>query len=109
MVKELKQRFDGRFLQDLRKANGITLEALAHAVGTSKGYIWELENGGTKKPSFEVVAKLAFVLDVKMETFILKTCPREWTVRNDVITKRKLPTLRTMKIMRELRNDQLNK
>lgn len=99
----LAQRFDGRFLHDLRKANGITLEALANAVGTSKGYIWEIENGGTKKPSFEVVAKLAFVLDVKMEAFLMPRCPYDHQKRHTKIIERKLPTLRTMRIMRELK------
>jgi len=103
MTKELKQRFDGRFLHDLRIANEITLEALAKAIGTSKGYMWELENGGTKKPSFEVVAKLAFVLDVKMDAFIMPRCPYDHQKRHKKIIERKLPTLRTMRILRELK------
>lgn len=103
MAKELKQRFDGRFLHDLRIANEITLEALAKAIGTSKGYMWELENGGTKKPSFEVVAKLAFVLDVKMEMFIAPHHVFDLNERFRKTIVRKLPTLKTMKIMRELR------
>ena len=97
-------RFDGWFLRDLRIANGYTLEEVAKAIGTSKGYIWELENMTTKKPSFEVVAKLAYVLDVKMEAFILPPYVRDSIKRHKKTIQRKLPTLRTMKIMRDLRN-----
>lgn len=104
MANELKQRFDNCFLNDLRKSNGITLEALAKAIGTSKGYMWELENGVTEKPSFEVVAKLAFVLDVKMDAFLIPRCTYDHQKRHKKIMERKLPTLRTMKIMRELKS-----
>jgi transcriptional regulator with XRE-family HTH domain len=51
-------------LQEARKEAKLTLEQLAAAAGVSKTYLWELENDeeGTKKPSAEVLLKLAVPL-----------------------------------------------
>lgn len=52
----------GNKIYELRIDRGLTLEDLAKAVGTSKGYIWELENSHTRKPSFQVIIKIARAL-----------------------------------------------
>lgn len=51
-------------LRDARKEIGLTLEQLAAASGVSKTYLWELENDeeGQKKPSAEVLLKIALPL-----------------------------------------------
>lgn len=51
----------------LRKAKGFTLEQLAEQTDSSKGYIWELENRETKKPSAEKLSKIADTLSVTTE------------------------------------------
>jgi len=57
----------GDKIRILRKAKGLTLEELAVLTDSSKGYIWELENRGTRKPSAEKLLKIAEVLGVTTE------------------------------------------
>lgn len=49
------------------KIMSFPLEELAEKTGSSKGYIWELENRDTRKPSAEKPLKIAEVLGVTME------------------------------------------
>ena len=50
-------------LRDYIKAT-VGFEELAEQTGSSKGYIWELENRDTRKPSAEKLMKIAEVLGV---------------------------------------------
>lgn len=50
--------------KDIKK---LTLEELAAKTESSKGYIWELENRDTRKPSAEKLMKIADVLGVTAE------------------------------------------
>ena len=54
----------GDKIRQLRKEKDLTLEQLAEKTDSSKGYIWELENRETKKPSAEKLQKIAEVLGV---------------------------------------------
>jgi len=54
----------GYKIRQLRKEKGMTLEQLAEKTDSSKGYIWELENRETKKPSAEKLQKIAESLGV---------------------------------------------
>jgi transcriptional regulator with XRE-family HTH domain len=57
----------GDKIRELRKAKDLTLEQLAEQTDSSKGYIWELENRDTRKPSAEKLMKIAEVLGVTTE------------------------------------------
>lgn len=57
----------GDKIRELRKAKKLTLEQLAEQTDSSKGYIWELENRDTRKPSAEKLMKIAEVLGVTTE------------------------------------------
>jgi transcriptional regulator with XRE-family HTH domain len=57
----------GQKLRELRKARGLTLDELAQETGSSKSYIWELENKPVTRPSAEKIAKIATVLGVTPE------------------------------------------
>jgi transcriptional regulator with XRE-family HTH domain len=57
----------GNKIRILRKAKELTLEQLAEQTDSSKGYIWELENRDTRKPSAEKLMKIAEVLGVTTE------------------------------------------
>jgi len=57
----------GDKVRALRKAKDFTLEKLAELTYSSKGYIWELENRDTRKPSAEKLMKIAEVLGVTTE------------------------------------------
>lgn len=43
----------GRKVRDLRQEKGMTLEQLATATGSSKSYMWEIENKPVARPSAE--------------------------------------------------------
>jgi len=58
----------GYKIRKLRKeVKKLTLEELAEKTDSSKGYIWELENRDTRKPSAEKLMKIAEVLGVTIE------------------------------------------
>ena len=50
-----------------RKLKGLTLAELAHKVGCSINYIWEIEKGKKNNPSFNLVAKIAEELNVSID------------------------------------------
>ena len=54
----------GDKVRTLRKGKGLTLERLAEATGSSKSYIWELENKNPPRPSADKVARIAEALGV---------------------------------------------
>ena len=54
----------GDKIRKLRKQNDMTLDKLADAAGSSKSYIWELENKNPPRPSGEKVAAIAAALGV---------------------------------------------
>lgn len=60
----------GRKVRDLRKAKSLTLDELAAATGSSKSYIWEIENKPVARPSAEKLGKIASVLGVTPEFLI---------------------------------------
>jgi transcriptional regulator with XRE-family HTH domain len=54
----------GEKIKALRTAKKQTLEQLAKKCESSKGYIWEIENRGTRKPSGEKLTLIAQALSV---------------------------------------------
>ncbi len=57
----------GDKIKRLRKEKGFTLEKLAELTGSSKSYIWELENKNPPRPSADKLSKIAAVLSVTTE------------------------------------------
>jgi transcriptional regulator with XRE-family HTH domain len=56
-----------RFSEKLRKARtakNATLEEVAEAIGSSKAYIWQLENKKNAKPTADLLLKVANFLGV---------------------------------------------
>ena len=60
----------GTKIRELRKTKGYTLDKLAELAGSSKSYIWELENKDPPRPSADKVAKIAAALDVTADYLI---------------------------------------
>jgi transcriptional regulator with XRE-family HTH domain len=60
----------GDRMRGLRKKKGYTLEKLAELTGSSKSYIWELENKQPLRPSAEKISKIARVLGVTPEYLV---------------------------------------
>lgn len=57
----------GSKIKELRTGKGYTLEKLAELTGSSKSYIWELENKNPPRPSAEKISKIAEQLGVTIE------------------------------------------
>lgn len=57
----------GTKIKELRDKKKYTLEKLADLTGSSKSYIWELENKAPPRPSAEKISKIAFHLGVTIE------------------------------------------
>lgn len=69
-------------IQELRKKKKLTLEQLGELTGSSKSYIWELENRSPPRPSADKIAKIAAVLGVTAE-YLVDT--REFSPAPDVV------------------------
>ena len=54
-------------IREERERLELTLEQLGEKIGSTKSYIWELENKPTTRPSAEKVFKLAEVFGVSAE------------------------------------------
>ena len=57
----------GEKIRRLRKEKNQTLDKLAELTGSSKSYIWELENKSPPRPSAEKLAKIAEQLDTTID------------------------------------------
>jgi transcriptional regulator with XRE-family HTH domain len=57
----------GRKVREIRKQRGLTLDGLAVQSGSSKSYLWELENKENARPSGEKLAAIAAALGVTSE------------------------------------------
>jgi len=57
----------GERVREMRKKRGLTLEGLAERVGSSKSYMWEIENKDVTRPSAEKLALIATALDTTVE------------------------------------------
>jgi len=57
----------GRKVNALRRAKGLSLEDLAKATGSSKSYMWEVENKTVTRPSAEKLTRIAEALEVTSE------------------------------------------
>ena len=57
----------GEKIRHERKKKGWSLDKLAKASGSSKSYIWELENYGRRKPTVRKVKAIADALEVTVD------------------------------------------
>ncbi len=60
----------GKKVKHKRKLLRFTLEVVAEAIGTSKSYIWEIENKENSNPSARVALRLSKLLGVSLEYLI---------------------------------------
>ena len=67
----------GEKIKALRNEKKYTLDELAQRAGSSKSYVWELENRNPPRPSAEKLIKIAEALEVTMDYFIDDEIPEE--------------------------------
>ncbi len=53
----------GNRIRELRLKHGLTLEALAAKIDSSKSYVWEIENKDVARPSAEKLSLIAAALE----------------------------------------------
>lgn len=61
----------GETLQDARKAIPLTLRQVEEAAGVSNSYLSQLENDKIKKPSANVLYKLASLYNISLDTLLI--------------------------------------
>ena len=68
-------------LRTLRDQRKWSLEDMARAVGSTKSYVWDLENKPNVKPSAELVQRLAAALEVTIEELLTGAAPSDGEFR----------------------------
>jgi transcriptional regulator with XRE-family HTH domain len=66
----------GEKLRQLRIQRGFTLDTLADRVGSTKAYVWQLENKKVARPSADLLLKIAAALEVSPD-FLIDDSTRE--------------------------------
>lgn len=64
----------GEFVRKHRKAKRLTLQQVAGMAGTSKSYVWELENGRVPNPGLMNCIYIAFAIGVGIEDMASAAC-----------------------------------
>lgn len=67
----------GARLKELRVKKNRSLQEVADAVGASKAHIWEIERGGSKNPSMELLKRLAEHFDVSVSYLVDEDTPSD--------------------------------
>lgn len=77
----------GQEIKNLRKARGITLDALSEAAGLSKGYLSQIERG-TSNPSVKALHSISRALGVTISWFFPPNTERDNSLRDYVVRSR---------------------
>lgn len=67
----------GARIKALRVKNNQSLQGLADALGASKAHIWEIERGGSKNPSMDLLKKLAEHFSVTVSYLVGEAPPED--------------------------------
>lgn len=57
-------------LKKLREAKGLSRKELADLVGVTEMSIWNYENGKTKPDRYNIITRLAEVLDIELNVLV---------------------------------------
>ena len=83
----------GERVREQRRKRGLTLEGLAERVGSSKSYMWEIENKEVARPSAEKLAVIATALGTTVEFLLVGDGQQEEENAEDVALYRKYKKL----------------
>jgi transcriptional regulator with XRE-family HTH domain len=73
----------GSKIRKLRLGKGLTLDQLAEKSGSSKSYLWELENKDPPRPSADKLAGIAKALEVTVDYLLGEDTPEELIAAED--------------------------
>jgi len=80
----------GKRLTDARKKTGLTLQAVAEKIGSSKSYVWEMENKPFCRPTVDKAQSLAAALGTTIYALIGEPEPDELSAQTRVMLRRYL-------------------
>ena len=83
----------GTKINELRRAKGLTLEQLGEATGSSKSYMWEIENKDVARPSAEKLAQIAAALETTADYLLEGDGAKEEDEATDLAFYRKYKKL----------------
>jgi transcriptional regulator with XRE-family HTH domain len=83
----------GERVRKLREDHGFTLRQLGDKIGTSKSYVWQIENKEHPNPSANVVLDIARIFGVSPYYLIHDDLPEQSKNIEDVILINKLESL----------------
>ncbi len=83
----------GERVREQRRKHGLTLEALAEKVGSSKSYMWEIENKDVARPSAEKLAQIAAALETTADYLLEGDGAKEEDEATDLAFYRKYKKL----------------
>ena len=79
----------GERLRNARKDARLTLDQLAEKIGSSKAYVWQLENKDTASPSAEIMFGICAALGKEPSYFIQRVPPAaDELVRRDILFRK---------------------
>ncbi len=79
----MKETF-GQRLQRFRESQELTLEGLAERIGSTKSYVWELENKPNIRPSADLVYKLSTALKTTVGAMLGEKEPHDLPEKDQV-------------------------
>lgn len=71
-------------IKKYRNIRGLTLEELAKKVGSSKSYMWQLENDPKIKPSVQLITKISEALDATVD-FLMDSTKEEMDLEQEAV------------------------
>lgn len=80
-------------LKELRLKSRKSLQAVADAVGASKGHLWELEHGKASRPSIDLIGRLAKFYGVSVSELVGEVPTAELDDRQLMVMYRDLQEL----------------
>jgi len=78
----------GERVRELRLKKELTLEALAERVGSSKSYMWEIENKDVARPSAEKLHQIALALETTAEYLLTTEAVTEADATDDAFFRK---------------------
>jgi len=71
----------GKKIKELRKERKWSLEELAKRIGSSKSYVWEIENGKSC-PSIDLMINFSKAFNVSIDFLVTGEIPKDMVCRN---------------------------
>lgn len=100
----------GERVRELRNKAGLTLEEMAKRVGSSKSYMWEIENKDVARPSAEKLQKISEVLKTTVSYLLVAENETELDAADTAFFRKyknmSVPAKETLRKLQEVLDDE---